>query len=64
MENIEHEYESDVLPKHVEHHLRQVALQKATDKLNSDEVQSLCDRINEAFQDVERGQTYPINTFK
>lgn len=50
------EYEDDTIPYAIREHYRQIDVEE--------EKETICDRIARLFQDVERGQTYPINTFK
>lgn len=60
-----HEMDDDTIPHPIATHRRQELVEKATEIiLVAEDRESLCDRMNELFQDVENGQTYPVNTFR
>ena len=57
-----HEFEDDTIPHAILAHQRQVAVEKATEVILKAE--SICDKVNDDFRDVEAWQVYPINTFR
>lgn len=65
MSHEEMEMNDDTVPHAILAHQKQLAVEKATNALiAAEEKESICDRRSRLFQDVERGQTYPINTFR
>ncbi len=57
--------DDDTVPHAILAHQRQLAVEKAMNiLLAAEEQETICERRSRLFQDVERGQTYPINTFK
>jgi len=61
----QYEMDDDTIPHPIAAHRRQELIEKATEIiLVAESHESLCDRMNELFQDVENGQTYPVNTFR
>lgn len=61
----QHEMDDDTIPHPIATHRRQELIEQATEIiLEAEDHESLCDRINRLFQDVERWQIYPVNTFR
>lgn len=59
------EMNDDTIPHPIATLRRQELTEKATEIiLQAEEIETLCDRLARLFQDVERWQVYPINTFK
>jgi len=59
------EMDDDTVPHAILAHQKQLAVEKATsDLLKAEQKDSLCDRMNDSFRDVEPGQNYPYNTFR